>query len=79
MLAAITINMNRRESDEPVSHHSFLPFPAAAVKVIQGMSPLSLAISTKIVPSQSLAPILVPMREQLISSYYWASDRWLYE
>lgn len=79
MLAAVTVNMNRKENDEPVSYDAFLPYPAADTDIIQGMSPLALAITSKIIPSQNLAPILIPMKQQIISSYYWLSYRWMYE
>jgi hypothetical protein len=79
MLAAVTVNMNRKEGDEPISYDAFLPYPAADQKLIEGLSPLALAISSKVIPSQNLAPILVPMKQQIISSYYWLSNRWVYE
>jgi hypothetical protein len=79
MLASVTVNMNRKESDDPVPYDAFLPFPAAEQPLIEGMSPLALAITSRIVPSQNLAPILVPMKQQIVSTYYWTSGRWVYE
>jgi hypothetical protein len=79
MLAAVTVNMNRDKGSEPTSYDAFLPFPAADQKMIEGMSPLALAITSKIIPSQNLAPILVPMKQQLVCTYYWVSNRWIYQ
>jgi hypothetical protein len=79
MLGAVTLNLNRQEGSEPVNYDVFLPYPAADQSVIEGLSPLALAIMSKVIPSQNLAPILIPMKQQIISSYYWLSYRWMFE
>lgn len=79
MLAAVTVNLNRKEGDEPISYDAFLPYPAAEQKVIEGLSPLALAILSKVIPSQNLASILIPMKQQIISTYYWKIYHWIYE
>lgn len=78
MLAALTANINRAENTESISPNSFLRYPAAEGELIEGMSIESIVISLNMVPSSKLAANFLEMRDKLMSTYIWVSDRFLY-
>jgi hypothetical protein len=79
MLGAITFNINRGESVEPINYKAFLRYPSVETADIDDMSEIAIAITSSIIPPMRLLPIWESEREKLISSYYWISDLWMYE
>ena len=78
MLAALTANINRAEGTEPLSPSSFLKYPAAEVNLIDDISLDVLGISLNLVPSSRLAENVLSMREKMMSTFIWRSERFLY-
>jgi hypothetical protein len=78
MLASLTFNMNRKEETQPISHTAFLRFPSVESWKIKDMSEIALVITASIIPPTRLIPIWEGERENIIASYYWESDQWMY-
>jgi hypothetical protein len=78
MLACLTANINRAEKTEPIKHTVFLKYPTADLDVIERLCPEAASICLSIVPTTEMAEILLHIREELVASYVWSSDRCLY-
>jgi hypothetical protein len=79
MLASLTANINRAEGVEPIKHNMFLRYPSADEELVDRLCPEAISIILSIVPTTKMAEILVGIREILIATYVWESDRWVYK